>query len=744
MTRPPRHHIVAVGLLAAGGLAYEVALTRLLSALLVSSWVAPVLAVALLGVGLGAGLAAAAPLLRGGAAALLGAAAAAALAVLSFPLWLFAAASGNPWLGLALPLLAYVGIGMSSAAVFARHPPGAAWLSRADYGAAAAAALATPWLLDLTGLGAPAAMIAAAALVALAATALTRSSGFSRPRGPSDLGLAGAAIAVAAPLLGALALAVGAWEVRPSVHMTGKPISLVLAGGGTVESTRWDGTARTDLVRAPSGARYLYMDGGAGSLVPESDPSGWSSDVGAFPFALAPATSAYLIGSGGGLDVVQARSEGVEEVTAVEVNRASVELVRDLGSLAAPVYEPPTEVVIGDGRRELADRRGAYDVITLANVVTGAAELRGAALTENLVYTVEAFEQYLAALTSHGRLALKLYDELTLTRALTTALAALVDGGHAPDHSAALDHVMAVMDVSQSRAVPLLVVRRSPFTREEAVAAARLAERRGWSLLLVPGLLAPPSLQPLARGEADLDGVVAASHTVDLGPTRDDAPYFFSFEPGVPRDARRAGVLAATASLALAASALLAGRRLRGAGSGARGLLAATGLGAGFLLVELASLPLVQRAAGHPTWSLSLTLGAVLVGGAIGAHLAARRTGGVRAGALIAAVSVSAWLIAAPPLIAVLAPLPAWLAGAAAAAMLMAASVPMGLPFPRLLVALGAPRGVAAALALSGLAAVVAGAGALWLSHALGLSAVGWAAAGAYLLAAAAAPARRL
>src|SRR5690606_19535653 len=122
--------------------------------------------------------------------------------------------------------------------------------SRADYGAAAAAALATPWLLDRTDLGAPGAMLAAAALVALAAATLSR-AGAAGPSGPSELGLAGAALALAAPLLGALALAVGAWEVRPSVHMATKPISLALAGGGAVEATRWDGTARTDLVRSP-------------------------------------------------------------------------------------------------------------------------------------------------------------------------------------------------------------------------------------------------------------------------------------------------------------------------------------------------------------------------------------------------------------------------------------------------------------------------------------------------------------
>src|SRR5690606_12609806 len=160
----------------------------------------------------------------------------------------------------------------------------------------------------------------------------------------------------------------------------------------------------------------------------------------------------------------------------------------------------------------------------------GAAELRGAALTENRVYTVEAFVEYLAHLNPDGRLALKLYDELTLTRALTTALAALVEGGYADDVVAAAGHLLSVLQISSGGNVPLLVVKRSAFRGEQAVAAARVAERHGWALLLVPGLLAPPALQPLVTGESGLQELIASSADVDLAPTHDAAPYFFSFE----------------------------------------------------------------------------------------------------------------------------------------------------------------------------------------------------------------------
>lgn len=749
-------------MLAAGGLAYEIALTRLLSALLVSSWVAPVLAVALLGVGLGAAAAALAPGLRSVAAARTAAGLAAVLAVSSLPAWLWSAGSGRPLLGLLLPLLAYVGLGLASAAILSWRPARAAWLLRADYGAAALTAVTTPWLLGQSGFlgaGVLGAAVVAAALPGLAALVLGPGQRPDAPRAAtapaSDRHGNAAAVAtatttagLAAPLLALLALGVGALSVEPRLHMEAKPIALTLQRGGVVEKTRWDATARTDLVQTPDGARYLYMDGGAGSLVPTPDPNDWSRDVGAFAFAMAPAETAFLIGTGGGLDVAQARAHGVDNVVAVEVNRASVELVRELGAATGYVYQDPTEVIIGDGRRVLAASDEHYDVITLANVVTGAAEVRGAALTENLVYTVEAFEEYLSHLTPDGRLALKLYDELTLTRAMTTALAALVEGGYAEDVTSATDHLLAVLDVSAGRGIPVLVVRRTPFSAGQAVAAARVAEQRGWALLLVPGLLAPPALQALVDGEAGLAELIASSDDIDLSPTHDAAPYFFSFEPGVPGDVRLAGLGAAILLFALLSVAVLAGRAGRYESDGdrrrsstVRRLSAAVCLGAGFLLVELAALPVIQRTAGHPAWSLSLTLGAVLFGSAVGSQLAARsRSSDPRRPALLATVAVLAWTLLAPRFAAALVTWPPPLAGLTVAATLFAVAVPMGMPFPQLLGSLGRPVTVAGALALSGGASVAAGAGALWLSHLVGTPAVGLTAAGAYLLAAVVVP----
>ncbi len=741
--RPARRALLAIAALSAGGLAFEVALTRLLSAVLVSDVVGPVLAVAVGGVGLGAAVAAALPAARRPHVAAVAALVGAAAAGLTVPLALLLAPRALAWWTLAPLLLAFGGIGWAVAATFARAGPASAWLYRADLAAAAAAALLTP--LALGALGGLHGSVAAASLLALGGLLLVPAEVIA---GSGRMALVVGALAALTPVALGASAALQAWGFDPSALGPGKPLAAMLARGAVLEASRWDATARTDLVRTPDGARYLFMDGGAGSLVPDPDPTRWWRDVGAFAFAAGVSERVFLIGSGGGLDVAQARAHRAREVIAVEVNPASVALTRALGPRAADVYEPPTQVVIGDGRKVLAQTPGAFDVITLANVVTNAAERHRLRLTESRVYTLEAFEGYLRRLTPEGRLALTLYDEPTLTRALTTALEALVRSGLAADHGAALAHVLVVLDTSATPPVPMLSVRRTPYTRDEAVAAARIAEARGWALALVPGLLTPPALAPLAAGEGTLAQVIAASADVDLRPTSDARPFFFAFEPGVPRDAQRAGLLALALLLALTLvpplAAPLAAQRPPLAT--ARRLWSAVGLGLGFMLLELHALGVVQQVLGHPSWSLAATLGAVLAGSALGAGYAARRPGGgVRRPAATAVLAAIAWWSLSGPLVRLLEPWPEAAAAAVALPLLTLLAVPIGVPFTRLLVAWSeaAPgAGPAAAWAGSGLGSLAAGGLAIYAAHTLGTPSLALLALLAYGLAATLHPAR--
>ena len=229
-----------------------------------------------------------------------------------------------------------------------------------------------------------------------------------------------------------------------------KPAGQQLEAGATLLASRWDAFARTDLLDPGDGRPYeLYMDGAAGSVMPPDDgaPALWQ-DIGLFPFATEQPTRVFLIGPGGGLDVWFALQGRAEEIVAAEVNPGSVEIVRELGDYNGGLYEDRTgdtdsgivTLRTEDGRSVLKRETDSYDLIFLSQVVTLAAERAGFVLTENHVYTVEAVQTYLERLTDTGQVAFKLYDEVTLTRALVTAITAMNENGLSEPGSAESDY----------------------------------------------------------------------------------------------------------------------------------------------------------------------------------------------------------------------------------------------------------------------------------------------------------------
>src|SRR3712207_205315 len=108
------------------------------------------------------------------------------------------------------------------------------------------------------------------------------------------------------------------------------------------------------------------------------------------------ANTTLVIGSGGGQDVIVALSGGVDNVTAVELNPLVVSAVKRFESESGNIYNNTNvELIIDDGRRFISSSSEKYDMIVLKLVDSWAAQLAGGyALSENYLYTVEAFQQY--------------------------------------------------------------------------------------------------------------------------------------------------------------------------------------------------------------------------------------------------------------------------------------------------------------------------------------------------------------
>ena len=689
--RPGARTLAGTFLLTTGGLLFEVALTRLLSLVHYSGFVFALLSLALLGLGLGSALVALAPGLRAAGRQ----SAWASLAGVSAALAVAAAGLGPVALLFPLAVLPFLFSGMALGTVFSLLPGASHRLYWADLlGAGSGTLLAIP-LLGLLSPGGTA--LAAGLLLACAALLLAA---------PNRLSLAVLVLLVA--------LQPASQLLAPDMarQASGKPIAGELRAGAQVVALASDAFATSHLIRRPGdGAHYLYVDGAAGSLVPLRDDPLLTADIGFLPFRVLRPESVFLLGSGGGLDASLARLGGASRIVAAELNGAGLRLVEQLN----PAAHSGMELHVDEGRSVLRRQPESFDLIMLSHVITQSSDVRGFALSEASSYTSEAFADYLAHLNPGGVVALKLYDELTLSRAFFTAYEALQAAGAASP----ADHLLAVLDQSGGRPLPLLLIGRDPLAGERMIALARAAEEQGFALLYLPGLLANPPLDELASGTSDLGTLVsqAAAAGVNLSPVHDLKPYFFQFETGLPAVFRPVAIAAAAVLLVLVAFLL----RAPGPANWRAAPFVFSLLGAGFMLLELGFIQRTQLTLGHPTLALTLVLAVLLFAGGCGSLIGSRLPRPLSWAPLLAVVLTIAWHLAWPQLGAALAGPAAWLRGLGVSLSLLPVGLVLGMQLPAGLRQLqDEPGRVAAAWAVNGVGSVLGSVAAVTLALLLG------------------------
>ncbi len=490
---------------------------------------------------------------------------------------------------------------------------------------------------------------------------------------------------------------------------------------GRVLQTRTDSYARTDLVQTDERwVRYLYTDRMYAARVVRWD--GQSPEfpdavanalmrLKRLPFAVLHPERVLVLGAGGGSDVALALQSGAAAVDAVEVNAAMIAMVHELGAFCGHVYDRPAVHVHADeARRFLRAGHAPWDVVQLSLMQTDSASLRSLAGVQNWVMTREAAEIYLQHLARGGTLAVVQNTREIADRTIDTLAAALVARGVAPEAVAAHLLVVALPDVERNPFSQLLLARQQPFgAQERATLLARAA--------LVGAQ--PRAIPPLTHASTA---------------PRDARPFFFPLHP-----------LLAILYAALSASALLmawllfARPRRRAQPLARRGFVQALLLGAGLMLVQGALLADAQFLLGFPPLAVAWTVGGLLAASALGAILgqslpvtAQQRLVGA---ALATVVGLLLLALVGPtanhPL-----PIPPPLVHLAVAVLVLPLGFAMGPCFPALLQrevgADGADR--AALYAVDGLGAVAGGGLAALLAAFVGSAAVVLAAAACYAL----------
>jgi spermidine synthase len=565
------------------------------------------------------------------------------------------------YLAVAVP---YFFTGLLFSTLFARSPGRISVLYGADLAGGACACLAVVPLLNF--IGAPNALLFSSLALAIAGAlwaATTR------------------ARAVALGIAAAFALLVLA-------NHNGKWIDIIYAKGvyrdpQWVEFAKWNAISRIEI-NSQSGARYIVIDADATSAVMNTDPQRWDQERNPNPTptntglpeqtsfnwkkslmsaapsvanVLRPKGTFAIIGPGGGVDVLRAVANGSPSVTGIEINPTIINDVMR-GRYADYSYHlydlPQVHIHIQDGRSYVRNSKDRYDVLQMTLVDTWASTAAGAfALSENNLYTVQAFREYLDHLTPDGLIAITRWEfkkPREALRVVSQAIEALHQSGVTDPRFNFI--VVADSGLSEDGRPVLVLAKKTAFTREEYAAVARhIQENPNLAWLNPPAEYA--GLQALPAAAAAFQELIrsndpqqfARSYDYNVAPVTDSAPFFFftlktgyvirNILSGTGRgmDWRiNLGIVVLGMLLVISLVAIMIFLILPLVLSDRRGrqqtnlaaLLYFVAIGLGYILVEISLIQRFVLFLGHPTYALTVVVFLLLLSSGAGS-VAARR-----------------------------------------------------------------------------------------------------------------------
>jgi len=518
-------------------------------------------------------------------------------------------------------------------------------------------------------------------------------------------------------------------------NYSGRLIDIVYAKGhlrdrSWVEFARWNAISRVEVDRQGD-AKAVVIDADASTYIMSVDPKLWQSEdwpdsdwysnlmesAPALANVLRPHGAYAIIGPGGGVDVVRAVSNGSSNVTGIEINPIIANTVMR-GRYAEYSYHlydrPEVHIHVTDGRSFVRNAAQKFDVVQMTLVDTWASTAAGAfALSENSLYTVEAFRDYFDHLNADGMIAITRWEfqqPREALRVVSVAMQALHELGVA-------DPRRNFMVVSQGEldedGIPVVVLaKKSAFTPQEEQAV--LAHIKAFPELTPLYLPSAPQTNSFSGLIARNDPYAfARDYAYNVAPVYDNAPFFFftlkldqvlhggDLRQGIDWKVNL-GVAVLLMVLAISVVAVLAFLVVPLA-VGGRGrqqrmlpLLYFVAVGLGYILVEIAFIQRFVLFLGHPTYALTVVVFLLLLSSGAGS-LASRQwladTQRVWVSLLGIVVVLLLYVFKLPALLNTLIGLPFPAKLLVSAALLVPLGFAMGMPFPTGLRALAGRTG---------------------------------------------------
>jgi hypothetical protein len=494
-----------------------------------------------------------------------------------------------------------------------------------------------------------------------------------------------------------------------------------------VEFAKWNAISRVE-VDNQGGAKAVVIDADASTYIMNADlnhwhDSDWEKNLMSAPPALAnvlrPHGDFAIIGPGGGPDVLRAVASGSPSVTGIEINPiiANTVMRERYAEYSHHLYErPEVHIHVTDGRSFIRNSHAQYDVIQMTLVDTWASTAAGAfALSENSLYTADAFREYFEHLKPAGMIAItrwEFHQPREALRVVSVAMEALHQLGVS---NPARNFIVVSEGELDEDGIPVVVLaKKSPFSAdEEAAVIAHLEEYDDLAPLYLPSA---PGKNPFSALIARNDPwAFASEYAYNVAPVTDNAPFFFfTLKTGkaLGDEGVRGGidwkvnlgvvVLGMVLLISLAAvlvflilPMIFGARGPSRSGSRRRGvqLLYFIAVGLGYILVEIAFIQRFVLFLGHPTYALTVVIFLLLLSSGAGSLVSRRwlrEPARVSLPLLLLVAAIGIYVLVLPGLLNALVGLPFALKVLISGLILIPLGLAMGMPFPTGLRALGA------------------------------------------------------
>jgi SAM-dependent methyltransferase len=379
-------------------------------------------------------------------------------------------------------------------------------------------------------------------------------------------------------------------------------------------------------------------------------------------YLVQPPADVAVIGVGGGRDILSALLFGARRIHGIEINPAIFEVLTDkFAEFSGHLdRQPGVSLVNAEARSYINHSSDRYDLVQISLIDTWAATAAGGlTLTENRLYTVEAWDDFYRSLNPGGLLSVsRWYDPAghrgEFYRLVAIAAAALQRKGVPASELA--QHVIA-LNVGN---IVTVITRPDAFTAAQWQGARARLLAQGFKILMGPDAAFDTVTSTLMSGKAD--AAFFASLPENIAPSTDDNPFFFytaRFRDliAAPSSALTNNSPAVSMTLLLLMVALGAcfyyivgpfvglARRMP-LSELTPPVVYFCAIGVGFMLIEISQMQRLMVFLGHPVYGLGVVLFTILLFGGAGSVTVGARV--ARSGAVIArVVALLATLVAA-------------------------------------------------------------------------------------------------